>query len=76
MQWNGTLHSGFSVAAEDKLFLSPIVDAPYGYGAVKVEAQHRNSCFLLNWMRRLIAMRTLLSAVVRCAFCAPVIAKF
>lgn len=75
MQWNGTLHSGFLVAAEDKLFLPPIVDAPYGYGAVKVEAQHRNSYALLK-MRRLLAMRTLLSAVVRCAFCAPVIAKF
>ena len=57
MQWNGSLHGGFSVAADDKLFLPPIVDAQYGYGAVNVEAQHRNSYSLLNWMRRLITMR-------------------
>ncbi|MDZ7596389.1 MAG: alpha-glucosidase C-terminal domain-containing protein [Thiobacillus sp.] len=38
-------------------FLPPIDDPVYGFGAVNVEAQHRNPSSLLNWTRRLIAMR-------------------
>lgn len=57
MQWNGEVNGGFSAAEQKQLFLPPIVDPVYGFGAVNVESQHRNASSLLNWMRRLIAMR-------------------
>jgi maltose alpha-D-glucosyltransferase/alpha-amylase len=57
MQWNGGPNGGFSTADPKLLFLPPIGDPVYGYGAVNVESQHRNPSSLLNWMRRLIAMR-------------------
>jgi len=57
MQWNGGPNGGFSTAAPERLFLPPIDDPVYGYAAVNVEAQHRNEFSLLNWMRRLVAMR-------------------
>jgi len=57
MQWNGGPNGGFSTAAADQLYLQPIDDPVYGFGAVNVEAQHRNPSSLLNWTRRLIAMR-------------------
>ena len=57
MQWNGGTNGGFSTASPERLFLPPIDDPVYGYAAVNVEAQHRNAFSLLNWTRRLIAMR-------------------
>jgi maltose alpha-D-glucosyltransferase/alpha-amylase len=57
MQWNGGLNGGFSAADPARLFLPAIDDPVYGYAAVNVEAQHRNPSSLLNWMRRVIAMR-------------------
>ena len=57
MQWNGGANGGFSTADPKHLFLPPITDPVYGFGAVNVEAQHRNQSSLLNWTRRLIAMR-------------------
>ncbi len=57
MQWQGGRNGGFSTADTDRLFLSPVVDAVYGFGAVNVESQQRNTYSLFNWMRRLIAMR-------------------
>jgi len=57
MQWNGGLNGGFSTAAADQIYLQPIDDPVYGFAAVNVEAQHRNPFSLLNWTRRLIAMR-------------------
>ncbi len=57
MQWNDRANGGFSATDRARLFLSPIDDPVYGFGAVNVEAQHRNQSSLLNWTRRLIAMR-------------------
>ncbi|WP_074634255.1 MULTISPECIES: maltose alpha-D-glucosyltransferase [Nitrosospira] len=57
MQWRGELNGGFSTAEPDRLFQPLIVDPVYGFGAVNVESQQRNASSLLNWMRRLIAMR-------------------
>ncbi|HEX7971502.1 MAG TPA: maltose alpha-D-glucosyltransferase, partial [Thiobacillus sp.] len=57
MQWSGGVNGGFSKAAAKRLFLPLIDDMVYGYAAVNVEAQHRNPASLLNWTRRLIAMR-------------------
>ncbi len=57
MQWDGGANGGFSAADPARLFLPPIDDPVYGFGAVNVESQHRNPSSLLNWTRRLIAMR-------------------
>ncbi|HUX63322.1 maltose alpha-D-glucosyltransferase [Sulfuricella sp.] len=57
MQWSGGRNGGFSAADPERLFLLPIVDPVYGFGAVNVESQHRNASSLLNWTRRLITMR-------------------
>ena len=57
MQWSPDRNAGFSRADPQRLYLPPIMDAVYGYEAVNVEAQSRNTSSLLNWTRRLIATR-------------------
>lgn len=57
MQWSSDRNGGFSKADPARLFLPPIMDPVYGYGAINVEAQARNPYSLLNWMKRLISVR-------------------
>jgi maltose alpha-D-glucosyltransferase / alpha-amylase len=57
MQWSPDRNAGFSRADPQRLYLPPIMDAIYGYEAVNVEAQSREPNSLLNWMRRLFAVR-------------------
>ncbi len=57
MQWSPDRNAGFSRADPQRLYLPPVMDAVYGYEAVNVEAQLRSSSSLLQWTRRLIAMR-------------------
>ncbi len=57
MQWSPDRNAGFSRADPQRLYLPPIMDPVYGYQAVNVEAQSREPSSLLNWMRRLIAVR-------------------
>ncbi len=57
MQWSPDRNGGFSRADPAKLYLPPIMDPIYGYEAVNVEAQLRSPTSLLNWTKRLIAMR-------------------
>jgi maltose alpha-D-glucosyltransferase / alpha-amylase len=57
MQWSPDRNAGFSKADPQSLYLPPIMDAMYGYEAVNVEAQSRSQSSLLNWMKRLIAVR-------------------
>jgi len=57
MQWSGDRNGGFSRADPARLFAPPIMDPVYGYQAINVEAQERYPFSLLNWMKRLIAMR-------------------
>ena len=57
MQWSPDRNAGFSRADPQRLYLPPIMDAIYGYEAVNVEAQLREPNSLLNWMRRLLAVR-------------------
>ncbi|WP_297484790.1 maltose alpha-D-glucosyltransferase [Ferrovum sp.] len=57
MQWNPDRNAGFSRADPQRLYLPPIMDLEYGYGAVNVEAQLRERGSLLNWMRRVLALR-------------------
>src|SRR5207244_2490871 len=57
MQWTPDRNGGFSRADPARLYAPPIMDPVYGYEAVNVEAQERYPFSLLNWMKRLIAMR-------------------
>ncbi|MBS1820062.1 MAG: maltose alpha-D-glucosyltransferase [Acidobacteria bacterium] len=57
MQWSGDRNGGFSRADTARLFAPPIVDPVYGYQSVNVEAHERAPFSLLNWMKRLIALR-------------------
>jgi len=57
MQWSPDRNGGFSRADPPNLYLPPIMDPVYGFGAVNVEAQARSPHSLLNWMRRLINTR-------------------
>jgi maltose alpha-D-glucosyltransferase / alpha-amylase len=57
MQWSPDRNGGFSRADPAALVLPPVMDPLYGYGAVNVEAQTRDSHSLLNWTRRMLAVR-------------------
>ncbi len=57
MQWNGSWNAGFSDSDAAALYSPVIVDAPYGFQAVNVNASERTQTSLLRWMRRLIAVR-------------------
>ena len=57
MQWLGGANGGFSTADPEQLFLPPIADPVYGFAAVNVERQRRNAYSLLNWTKRVIAVR-------------------
>jgi maltose alpha-D-glucosyltransferase/alpha-amylase len=57
MQWTTDRNAGFSSANRQRLYLPVVVDPEYHYEAVNVETQQRNPASLLNWMKRLIAIR-------------------
>ena len=57
MQWTSDRNGGFSRADTARLFAPPIQDPVYGYQSINVEAQERYPFSLLNWMKRMIAMR-------------------
>jgi len=57
MQWSPDRNAGFSRTDPQRLYLPPIMDPLYGYESVNVEAQGRAPASLLNWMKRLIAVR-------------------
>ncbi len=57
MQWSPDRNAGFSRADPQRLYLQPIMDPVYGYEALNVEAQQREPASLLNWMRRMLAVR-------------------
>ena len=57
MQWNGDRNAGFSRADPQALYLPLVIDPVYHYQSINVEAQRRVPSSLLNWMRRLIAIR-------------------
>jgi maltose alpha-D-glucosyltransferase/alpha-amylase len=57
MQWSPDRNGGFSRGDPAALVLPPIQDALYGFQAVNVETQIRDSSSLLNWTRRMLAVR-------------------
>ena len=57
MQWSPDRNGGFSTAEPVRLYAPPVTDPTYGYLAVNVESQRRHGSSLLNWMRRIVAVR-------------------
>jgi maltose alpha-D-glucosyltransferase/alpha-amylase len=57
MQWSPDRNGGFSRCDPARLYAPPVMDAVYGYESVNVESQSRSLSSLLNWMRKLIAVR-------------------
>ena len=57
MHWTADRNAGFSKADPSQLFLPVVTDAVYGYQSVNIEAQKQATHSLLNWMRRMIAIR-------------------
>ncbi len=57
MQWSPDRNGGFSKANPARLVLPPVSDAQYGYEALNVESQTSDAHSLLNWTRRMLALR-------------------
>ena len=58
MQWSIDRNGGFSRADPASLVLPPIQDPLYGYLSVNVETQAHDPHSLLNWTRRMLAVRS------------------
>jgi maltose alpha-D-glucosyltransferase/alpha-amylase len=57
MQWTPDRNAGFSQCDPARLYLPVIMDPIYGYQALNVEAQQKNSGSLLHWNRKMIDVR-------------------
>lgn len=57
MQWSSDRNAGFSRADAARLYFPVITDPVFGYQGVNVDAQERVPTSLLNWMKRMIAVR-------------------
>ncbi|MFC0009896.1 maltose alpha-D-glucosyltransferase [Devosia nitrariae] len=57
MQWSADRNADFSRVNPQQLYLPTIQDPIYGYQAINVETQQSDPSSLLNWMRRMIAVR-------------------
>jgi maltose alpha-D-glucosyltransferase / alpha-amylase len=58
MQWSPDRNGGFSRADPEQLVLPSIMGSVYGYPSTNVEAQTRDAHSLLNWTRRMLALRS------------------
>ncbi|WP_300319635.1 maltose alpha-D-glucosyltransferase [Accumulibacter sp.] len=68
MQWTSDRNGGFSRADPQSVYLPAIQDPVYGFEAINVEAQQRAPGSLLNWTRRMLAVRKTSSAFGRGTF--------
>jgi len=57
MQWSVDRNGGFSRADPASLVLPVVMDPLYGYQSINVESQARDPHSLLNWTRRMLAVR-------------------
>ncbi|MFP5375939.1 MAG: maltose alpha-D-glucosyltransferase [Acidimicrobiia bacterium] len=57
MQWTPDRNAGFSRADFARLYLPPLMDPVYGYQAVNVEAEMRNTSSQLHWTKRMLEVR-------------------
>lgn len=58
MQWSPDKNGGFSRAHHHQLFLPPINEGPYSYEFVNVEQAEQNPHSLLNFTKRILALRS------------------
>jgi maltose alpha-D-glucosyltransferase / alpha-amylase len=58
MQWSPDRNGGFSRANPASLVLPAIMDPLYGFDAVNVESQDTDPHSMLNWTRRMLAIRS------------------
>src|SRR5947207_2259370 len=65
MQWSADRNAGFSRSNPQQLYLPVIIDPPYHYEALNVEAQHNNPNSLFWWTKRMIALRKRLGVMGR-----------
>ncbi|MEP6844091.1 MAG: maltose alpha-D-glucosyltransferase [Pseudolysinimonas sp.] len=68
MQWTPDRNAGFSTATPGRLSLPVIMDPVFGFQAINVEAQQASASSLLQWTRRMIAVRKQHSAFGRGTF--------
>jgi maltose alpha-D-glucosyltransferase / alpha-amylase len=68
MQWSSDRNSGFSSAESAALYFPLIVDAPYGFHTVNVDAQEKTASSLLNWIRAIVKLRQRYQAFGRGSF--------
>ena len=57
MHWNGDRNAGFSTADSAALYFPVLVDPPYDYRTINVQAQERTSSSLLKWTRAIVCLR-------------------
>ena len=57
MQWSPDRNGGFSRVDPARLYLPAIQDPIYGFNSVNVESQLASPASLLNWTRRMVAIR-------------------
>ena len=57
MQWTPDRNGGFSKADPERMVLPALQGSLYGFEVVNVESQSRDPHSLLNWMRRMLAVR-------------------
>ena len=57
MQWTPDRNGGFSRADPERMVLPALQGSLYGFEVVNVESQSRDPHSLLNWMRRMLAVR-------------------
>jgi maltose alpha-D-glucosyltransferase/alpha-amylase len=68
MQWSADRNAGFSSVASAALYFPVIVDPPYGYQTVNVEAQEGTLTSLLQWVRAIVRLRRKYHAFGRGSF--------
>ena len=68
MQWTAEEDAGFSTAHPGVLFAPVIDESEFSYRTVNVANQERNPTSLLNWTRRMIALRKTVRAFGRGSF--------
>jgi maltose alpha-D-glucosyltransferase / alpha-amylase len=57
MQWAPDRNAGFSRADWAQLYSAPLMDPVYGYQALNVEGEMRDSSSLLHWIQRMLQVR-------------------
>jgi maltose alpha-D-glucosyltransferase / alpha-amylase len=68
MQWSADRNAGFSSVPSAALYFPVIVDPPYGFQTVNVEAQERTLTSLLQWVRAIVRLRRQYHAFGRGSF--------